>query len=246
MTRIRLTLAYDGTDYAGWQVQPNAPSIQGTLEAVLARVEGVPVRVTGAGRTDAGVHALAQVAHFDTGRDHPAKIWLKALNAQLPKDIVVLSAEAVDDAFHARYSAGDKQYRYRILNRTVPCPFRRHTVWHVPVALDADAMSRSAQALVGEHDFTSFRAAGCGAKRPVRDLRQLSIRADGDEVVFDVIGSGFLKQMVRNLVGTVVEVGRGKQPADWPEQVLAAKDRTLAGETAPARGLVMVGVSYPP
>lgn len=246
MTRIRLTLAYDGTDFAGWQVQPGAVSIQETLESALARIEEEPVRVTGAGRTDAGVHALAQVAHFDTGKDHPAETWVKALNANLPDDVVVRSARIVDKAFHARYSAGDKTYRYRILNRPVACPFRRRVVWHVPEPLDVAAMQKAATALVGEHDFTSFRAAGCGAKGPVRTIRCLSVETADDEVVFEVIGSGFLKQMVRNLVGTLVRVGRGKRPPAWPGEVLAAKDRTLAGETAPAKGLVMVRVTYPP
>lgn len=245
MRRIRLTLAYDGTAYAGWQVQPNVPTIQGTLGAVLCRIEGGPVRVTGAGRTDAGVHAHAQEAHFDTEKPHSDVTWVRALNAQLPRDIVVLAAREVEPEFHARHSAGAKHYRYRILNRPVPCPFRRAMAWYVPIPLDRDAMHEAARLLVGEHDFSGFRASGCAARSAVRRLDRLEVSRQGDEVVLDVVGSGFLKQMVRNIAGTLVEVGRGVRPPAWVGEVLRARDRTRAGETAPAWGLALVSVSYP-
>jgi tRNA pseudouridine38-40 synthase len=244
--RIRLILQYDGGAYAGWQVQPGRDTVQGRLEAVLARMAGGPVRVTGSGRTDAGVHALGQVAHFDTELEHADGVWVRALNAQLPRDLAVVAAGEVAEAFHARHTATAKHYRYRVLNRPVRCPFRRHHTWFVPVGLDVAPMARSARDLVGEHDFAAFRASGCGAKSPVRRLDRLEVRRVEDEVVFDLEGSGFLKQMARNLVGTLLEVGRGRRPADWPEAVLATRDRRAAGETAAAWGLTLVRVTYPP
>lgn len=246
MRRIRLTLAYDGGAYAGWQVQPGQATVQGALEAVLTRMAGGPVRVTGSGRTDAGVHALAQVAHFDTALPHADEVWPRALNAQLPWDVAVLGAREVAEAFHARHTAIAKRYRYRVLNRPVRCPFRRAHTWFVPTELDVDAMAGAARGLLGSHDFSAFRASGCGAKSPVRRLDRVDVRRVEDEVVFDLEGSGFLKQMARNVVGTLLEVGRGRHPPHWPEEVLAARDRTLAGETAPARGLTLVRVAYPP
>lgn len=246
MRRIRLTLQYDGAAYAGWQVQPARATVQGTLEAALARICGGPVRVTGAGRTDAGVHALGQVAHFDTGLPHADGVWVRALNSHLPRDIAVREAREVAEAFHARHGAAGKHYRYRVLNRPVRCPFRRGYTWFVPVRLDVEAMERAARCLVGSHDFSSFRASGCGAKSPVRRLDRIRVARDGDEVVFDLEGTGFLKQMARNIVGTLVEVGRGRREPDWTARVLAAGDRRAAGETAAAWGLVLVRVAYPP
>lgn len=242
VTRILLTLAYDGAAYSGWQAQPDAPSIQRAIEGVLEKIEGAPVTLTAAGRTDAGVHALGQLAHFDTVRGHDADTWLRALNAQLPRDIAVLAAEAVADGFHARHSTGGKHYRYRILNRPVRCPFRRGVCWFVPVPLDVDAMRAGTAHLLGEHDFSSFRASGCGAAHPVRTITTLDITRADDEIRFDVHGPAFLKQMVRNIVGTLMEVGRGHRPPEWVGEVLAARDRTAAGETAPAWGLVLMSV----
>lgn len=246
MRRIRLTLQYDGARYRGWQVQPEGPTVQGTMEAALGVISGAPVRVHGAGRTDAGVHAAAQVAHFDTALDHADGVWVRALNAHLPRDVVVAAAREVADAFHARHSALSKHYRYRILNRPVRCPFRRGVCWFVPPPLDVDLMARAAGNLVGTHDFTSFRASGCGARSPVRRLERAAVAREGDEVVIDLVGSGFLKQMARNVAGSLVEVGRGRRPPAWTADVLAARDRRLAGETAPAWGLILVSVSYPP
>jgi tRNA pseudouridine38-40 synthase len=246
--RIRLTLQYDGAAYAGWQVQPALATVQGTLEAALAALHGGPVRVTGAGRTDAGVHALGQVAHFDTELTHDDGVWVRALNAHLPRDIAVRDAREVPEGFHARHRAESKHYRYRVLNRAVRCPFRRGLTWFVPLPLDVEAMARAARRLEGTHDFTSFRAAGCGAKSPVRRLDRIGVARtrEDDEVVFDLVGAGFLKQMARNIVGTLVEIGRGRRPVAWADEVLAARDRRAAGETAAPWGLTLVRVTYPP
>ncbi|MDH4229337.1 MAG: tRNA pseudouridine(38-40) synthase TruA [Nitrospirota bacterium] len=242
--RIRLTLQYDGGAYAGWQEQPDAVSIQSTLQGILARMEKRPVALVAAGRTDAGVHALGQVAHFDTATGYPADTFLRALNAQLPPDIAVVAADDVAGDFHARHSAQGKHYRYRVLNRPAPCPFRRRYAWYVPRELDVEAMGEGAGRLLGEHDFSSFRASGCGAAHPRRTLTRLDVSRVDDEVVFDVEGPAFLKQMVRNLVGTLMVVGRGRHSPDWVGNVLAARDRTVAGETAPAWGLTLVRVFY--
>jgi len=244
--RIRLTLQYDGARFRGWQVQPEGATVQGALEDALAAMAGAPVRVHGAGRTDAGVHARAQVAHFDTDLAHADTVWVRALNAHLPRDIVVTAAREVADAFHARHSALAKHYRYRILNRPVRCPFRRGVCWFVPVDLDVEAMARAAGHLVGSHDFSSFRASGCGARSPVRRIDRTAVARDGDEIAIDLVAGGFLKQMARNVVGSLVEVGRGRRPASWLAEVLEARDRKLAGETAPAWGLILMGVTYPP
>jgi len=246
VVRIRLTLQYHGAAYNGWQVQPGKPTLQGALEKALGRITGVPTAVVASGRTDAGVHAMAQVAHFDTGRQLAEATWPKALNANLPDDMSVLAATQVGEGFHARYSAQGKHYRYRIMNRSARCPFRRDRCWHVPQALDVPAMVAAAHHLVGDHDYSSFRASGCGANSPKRTVHRLTVRQEGDEVVFEVFGGGFLKQMVRNLVGTLVEVGLGRQSPAWVASALAARDRCAAGPTAPARGLWLVSVDYPP
>jgi len=244
MPRIRLILQYHGARYHGWQVQPGQPTIQGTLQNALAKIAAAPVSLVASGRTDSGVHALAQVAHFDSDRVLPTETWPRALNANLPDDIVVLAADQVDDQFHARYLAVGKHYRYRILNRPIRCPFRRDRSWHIPQALNVAAMAEAANHLTGDHDYTSFRASGCGADTPNRTVHRIDVLRDGDEVVFEVTGRGFLKQMVRNLVGTVVEVGHGREQSGWAAQVLAARDRCAAGPTAPAHGLTLVSVDY--
>ncbi|MFQ5507815.1 MAG: tRNA pseudouridine(38-40) synthase TruA [Leptospirillia bacterium] len=246
MSRIRLTIQYDGAAYAGWQVQPDAVTVQGTLEQAAAAIEGEPVTVTGSGRTDAGVHALGQVAHFDTGKAHDSDTWLRALNANLPPDIAVFRAESVPDDFHARHSAIGKTYRYRILNRPTRCPFRRGHTWFYSTPLDVEAMAEAAALLVGEFDCSSFRASGCGARHPVRRIDAVRVWSENDEVVFEMDGKSFLKQMVRNIVGTLVKVGSGAREPEWVSEVIEARDRSAAGETAPAAGLTMVEVRYPP
>ncbi|MBK7858677.1 MAG: tRNA pseudouridine(38-40) synthase TruA [Archangiaceae bacterium] len=245
MPRIKLTLEYDGTHYVGWQIQENGPSVQGRIQRALAELLGESVTITGAGRTDSGVHALGQVAHFDSPRALPLKAYWMGLNGLLPDDIAVVQAEEVDPAFDARRWARGKRYRYRIGNRRVRSPMRRETHWEIFQPLDLEAMRAGAAALLGEHDFQSFRAADCQARHPVRKLRKVEVTgAVGDEIVIEVEGTAFLKHMVRNITGSLVDVGKSKHPPGWISQLLAAKDRTQAGVTAPAQGLSLVEVFY--
>lgn len=244
MPAFKLTLEYDGTQYHGWQVQPNLPTIQGTLEAVIKRVAQQEVTVIGAGRTDAGVHAMGQVAHFVTTAGLSAEDWLRALNGLLPPDIAVLSVEEVQDSFHARYSAKSKLYRYRLLTRVHRSALGRDKILHYPYPLDLDAMEAAARALVGQHDFTSFQGSPTDNENPVCTVTTLTVDRFGDEVIVEAEADRFLKQMVRNIVGTLLEVGRGKLQAGDVAGILAVKDRTKAGPTAPAHGLYLVKVDY--
>ncbi len=244
MPTFKITLEYDGTAYHGWQVQPNLPTIQGTLEAVIKQVAQQPVNVTGAGRTDAGVHAMGQVAHFSTTARLSADEWLRALNGLLPPDIAVLSVEDVPESFHARFSAKSKLYRYRLLTRVHRSALGRDKILHYPYPLDLDAMEAAARPLIGQHDFTSFQGSPTDTENPVCAVTKLTVDRFGDEVIFEVEADRFLKQMVRNIVGTLLEVGRGKLQAGAVAGILAAKDRTKAGPTAPAHGLYLVKVDY--
>ncbi len=241
---MQLTLEYDGTDYVGWQVQPNGPSIQAEVERALSVLLKEPVKVTGAGRTDAGVHALGQVASFATSRAVPLRAFVPGLNGLLPKDIAVRAARERVEGFDARRSARGKTYRYRVMNRPSRAPLWRRVAWEVFRPLDESAMARGASALVGRHDFSAFRASDCEAATAVRELRRLAVAREGEEVVFEVVATAFLKHMVRNLVGTLVEVGLGRRDAASLQALLASRDRTLAGVTAPARGLCLVEVHY--
>ncbi len=240
MPRIKLTLEYDGTEFVGWQVQPNGRSVQAVVEGALAELLGEPVRVAAAGRTDAGVHALGQVAAFTAPRALPLKAYVQGLNGHLPPDVAVVSAEEVADGFDPRRWSLGKRYRYLVSNRRSRSPLRRRTHWEIFSPLDVEAMREASRALVGRHDFSAFRAADCQAPHAVREVRSLEISAEGDAVRFEVEGTAFLKHMVRNLVGTLVEVGKGKQPAAWVAEVRAGMDRTRAGPTAPAHGLCLV------
>jgi tRNA pseudouridine38-40 synthase len=243
--RIKLTIEYDGTHYVGWQIQENGPTVQGRLQRALAELLGEPTPVTGAGRTDSGVHATGQVAHFDTPRALPMKAYWMGLNGMLPDDIAIVAAEEVDPAFDARRWARGKRYRYRIGNRRTRSPLRRYTHWEIFLPLDVPAMKRAAEALVGEHDFASFQAADCQSPTSVRKLTRVDVSGSaGDEIVIDVEGTAFLKHMVRNIAGSLADVGRGKRPASWLAELLALKDRTQAGATAPAQGLTLVEVLY--
>ncbi len=243
--RIKLTIEYDGTHYVGWQIQENGPTVQGRLQRALAELLGEPTPVTGAGRTDSGVHATGQVAHFDTPRALPMKAYWMGLNGMLPDDIAIVAAEEVDPAFDARRWARGKRYRYRIGNRRTRSPLRRHTHWEIFLPLDVPAMKRAAEALIGEHDFASFQAADCQSPTSVRKLTRVDVSgAAGDEIVIDVEGTAFLKHMVRNIAGSLADVGRGKRPASWIAELLALKDRTQAGATAPPQGLTLVEVLY--
>ena len=245
--RYKLTIEYDGTSLLGWQRQLDGPSVQQYLEEILAKRYGVHREIVSAGRTDAGVHALGQVAHIDLEREmEPWKIR-EAFNGNLQAadvPVSVLAVEAVDANFNARFSAKKRAYIYRILNRRAPSPLLRNRVWWVPRPLDIELMRQGAQYLLGHHDFSSFRAAACQAKSPIKTLDKLDISAQGEEVIFNVEARSFLHHQVRNFVGTLKLVGEGRlTPADI-KRILEAKDRSAAGPTAPASGLYLARVEY--
>ena len=244
MPTFKVTLEYDGTNYHGWQIQPDVPTIQRELEAVIRQVSQQPTDVIGAGRTDAGVHALGQVAHFSTPARLTADEWLRALNGLLSQDIAVLSVEEVPDSFHARFAAKSKLYRYRILTRVHRSALGRNKILHYPNPLDLDAMETAARSLIGTHDFSSFQGSPTDTENPVCTITRLTVDRFGDEVIFEVEANRLLKQMVRHLVGTLLEVGRGKLKTGDVAEILAAQDRTKAGPTAPAHGLYLVKVDY--
>ena len=242
---IKLTIEYDGTNYQGWQVQPNGQTIQGVVQDCLKRLSGESLQLIGSGRTDAGVHALGQVAHFKTESRLDANTFQRALNSLLPEDIVIRRAEEVDAEFHARRSARSKVYEYRILNRVTPPAIDRQYVWHIPQKLSLDEMKKATHTLVGEHDFSAFRSVGSSVRSSVRNiLRADWKRGKGGLLRFEIEATGFLKQMVRAIVGTLVEVGRGKISAQEFKRVLDSKDRKEAGPTAPAHGLFLKEVKY--
>ncbi len=245
MPRYKLTIEYDGAGLVGWQRQENGPSVQGALEDAIAKFCNERVTVYGAGRTDAGVHALGQVAHIDLAKEAPADTVRDAINAHLrPAAIAVLAAETAPQDFHARFDATGRHYRYRILNRRAPPTLERGRVWHVGAPLDAGAMHEAGQILVGKHDFSSFRAAECQAKSPVKTLDALTVSRLGEEIEVAVRARSFLHHQVRNFVGTLRLIGEGKwSPADL-QAALAAKDRARGGPTAPAEGLCLVAVIY--
>jgi len=243
--RVLFIFEYMGTRYAGWQRQPNALAIQQVIEEALEKITGAPATLTASGRTDAGVHALALPAHADLATRIADADLVRALNALLPDDIVATEAHTVPADFHARYSALDKTYRYVILNRAIPSAFDHGRVWHFRAPLDVEAMRAAALRLTGERDFSSFRSAGCASKQPVRHLSRLTVERHGDFIVLTFTGSGFLKQMARNITGTLVEVGRGALKPDDMDRILAARDRSAAGPCAPAEGLTLINVRYP-
>lgn len=245
MPRFRLTIEYDGSGFAGWQRQANRPSIQAAIEEAVFGFSGETVRVHGAGRTDAGVHALGQCAHLDLLKEvEPAKLR-DALNAHLrPRPIVVLEAVRAADDFDARRHAKRRAYRYRIVNRPAPLALDLGRAWHVRPALDADAMAEAAALLIGHHDFSSFRAAECQAKSPLRTLDRLEVRRRGDEIVIEAEARSFLHNQVRAIVGTLAQVGRGRWSVAHVGAVLAARDRTKAGPNAPSCGLYLLRVRY--
>jgi tRNA pseudouridine38-40 synthase len=245
MPSFKITLAYDGGSFIGWQRQAKGTSIQGLLEDALRELDDRDVTVVGAGRTDAGVHALAQVAGFTLARETAPDVVLRSLNAKLPPEVRVRSAEQVPASFHARFDATSKRYRYRLWTADVLSPFERAYVWHVPGPLDVAAMAESARLVEGRHDFAAFQTAG-GAGGPterVITLSKVSSRDDG-LVTYDVEGDGFLRHMVRAIVGTLVVVGRGRRSPAWMRDVIASRDRSQAGRNAPAHGLFLVRVGY--
>jgi len=252
---LKLTLAYDGADFAGWQVQPDRTTVQGALASAIGRLSGENVLPQGSGRTDAGVHALAQVASFETESAIPPENWLRALNDILPASIRVLEVTEAAPEFHARKSAHAKTYRYRIHRGAICPPFLARYVWHYPYPLEESAMIAAAGVVVGEHDFTSFAAADperaerMAAEENVHTNNIRTIQSsiwtrDGDELIYMVRGSGFLHHMVRNLVGTFLLIGKGTLTLEDLRRILDARERTAAGPTAPAGGLYLVGVEY--
>jgi tRNA pseudouridine38-40 synthase len=243
--RIAIGIEYDGTAYNGWQRQRTGLGVQARLEQALSEVADEPVEVTCAGRTDAGVHASGQVAHFDTGAKRSERGWLLGANSNLPEDICVTWVKPVADDFHARFSATARRYRYRILNRLVRSALFRRRAWWVHRDLDAGRMHEAAQALLGEHDFSTFRAAGCQASSAVREVTAIGVARDGDWVLLDITANAFLQHMVRNIAGTLVAIGSGDQEVAWATRVLAGRDRTAAGMAAPPHGLTLVEVCYP-
>ena len=245
MTRYKLILEYDGRDFVGWQRQDNGPSVQAALEAAVTGFCGETVTAHAAGRTDSGVHALGQVAHIDIAKKTMADTVRDALNQHLkPAPVAVLAAEAVDDEFHARFSATGRRYLYRIVNRRAPLALERGRAWFVPSPLDTAAMHEAAQELVGQHDFTSFRAAECQAKSPIKTLDRLTVERDGEEVRVQAAARSFLHHQVRNMVGTLRLVGIGKWTAKDVAAALEKRDRAAAGPTAPAEGLYLTEVLY--
>lgn len=243
--KIAIGVAYDGAGFEGWQSQPSGNTVQDHLEQALGRIAGVPVRIAGAGRTDAGVHACAQVAHFETDVERPVSAWVRGANAALPAAIAVQWAVAVPQAFHARYSATARSYRYVLYSHPVrPSLAAGHCGWyHAP--LDLGFMRSAAVALVGEHDFSAYRSSQCQAKTPVRNIRCIQISQRGPYLMFDFSANAFLHHMVRNMVGSLLYVGAGKHTPEWVAEVLASRDRRLAAPTIAAAGLYLTDVSYP-
>jgi len=248
MPRFRLTVEYDGAAFAGWQRQADRPTVQGALEAAILAFTGEAVTVKGAGRTDAGVHASGQVAHVDLARDWRDDAVRDAINAHLTlagATVSVLAAARVEAAFDARFSARARHYRYRILNRRAPPALERGRVWHVKRALDAGAMQAAAQRLVGKHDFSTFRAALCQARTPVKTLSRLEVSREGDVIAIAASAPSFLHNQVRSMVGSLKLVGEGSWSADDLAAALAARDRARCGPVAPPDGLFLVAVDYP-
>lgn len=244
--RLALGIEYDGSRFLGWQTQPGGGAVQDALEPALSGIAGEPIAVTCAGRTDRGVHALEQVVHFDTGAKRPLSAWVRGVNATLPESVAVLWAHEVPDQFHARYGATSRTYRYILLNRAVrPALAARYAGWfHAP--LDVPAMREAAGHLVGEHDYSSFRSSECQAKSPVRTVQELRIEQCDERIDFVVRANAFLHHMVRNLVGLLVYVGKGKHPPQWAAVVLAARDRRVAAPTFAPEGLYLEQVEYEP
>lgn len=248
MRYLKLTLSYDGTHYAGWQIQDGQPTLQGTLQHVLKRITGVSERIIASGRTDAGVHAWGQVASWKTGCLLDAAVLLRAINAYLPRDMRLLACQDAHEGFHALRDALSKRYRYVIQDARIHDVFDRGYCWFIPTSLDEGSMQRAARSLVGEHDFAAYQTAGSARRSTVRTVYAIDVARQhgehGSRVVIEIEANGFLYNMVRNIVGTLVEIGRHRQDEQWPKRVLVAGDRRLAGMTAPAHGLYLLRVHY--
>lgn len=244
--RIAAILEYDGARFSGWQRQVQERNVQACVEEALSKLADEPTAVTVAGRTDAGVHASAQVIHFDTGAHRSDHAWVRGANTYLPDDVALLWAGQVDPEFHARFSATGRYYRYVILNRPVRPTYLARRVTHEYRALAVDRMQQAASLLTGEHDFTSFRATECQAKNPVRELRALTVTREGEIYIVHAYANAFLHHMVRNIAGVLLAIGSGERQPEWAREVLEARDRTRGGITAPPDGLYLTGVEYPP
>lgn len=245
MRNIKLTLEYDGTCYHGWQIQPNSRTIQGVLEEKIGVITGQRISLIASGRTDAGVHALGQVANFKTESSIPLEAIKRGVNSLLPDDIAIKRVDTVSDDFHARFSAKSKLYEYRIFNNPVLSPIERNFSWHILQRLDLSKMQKAAEALLGTHDFSSFRSAQTDNLNPVRSMMAVEIKKKKNHIVsLRMRANAFLKQMARNIVGTLVDVGRGKIEPEEFRGILEARDRTKAGMAAPPNGLFLVEVEY--
>jgi len=243
--RIALGVEYDGSSFNGWQSQPQQRTIQGVLEKAISRVADQSITVNAAGRTDAGVHALNQVVHFDTNAQRATRSWMLGINTNLPNDVAVNWAQPVTDDFHARFSAEQRQYRYLLLNRPSRSAIQYQRMWWFYNSLDIDKMQQAADFLVGQHDFSALRASECQAKSPIKTIDAIRISRRDDCIAVDVIARSFLHHMVRNIMGVLTVVGEGKQPVEWVSEVLASKERAKAGVTAPPQGLYLTDVRYP-
>lgn len=244
--RIALGIEYDGTAYNGWQRQKSGIGVQEVVEAALARVADHPIEVTCAGRTDTGVHASGQVIHFDTEAERSERGWVLGANSNLPPDVSVSWAREVSESeFHARYTAISRSYRYLILNRFARSALSRNRAWWVHQALDEKRMHSAARSLLGEHDFSAFRAAGCQARSASRNVTSLDVSRTGDWVVIDITANAFLQHMVRNITGVLAEIGSGDREPEWARQVLESRDRKKGGVAAPPQGLTLLSVAYP-
>lgn len=242
--RIALGIEYDGTDFFGWQRLSHGASVQASLERALSFVAADTIEVTCAGRTDAGVHGRCQVVHFDTTAQRDLRGWVLGGCSNLPSSVAVLWAKVMPDDFHARFSARSRRYRYTLLNRTVrPALDARYVAWE-RLPLDAERMHAAAQALIGEHDFSAFRAISCQAAHARREVKYLRVRREGEQVIVDIEANAFLHHMVRNIVGSLLVVGRGEQPVAWIAELLAGRNREVAGPTAAASGLTFIGPRY--
>lgn len=244
MQRMKCIISYDGTLFSGYQVQVDKRTVQSELESILEKMHKKPVKVVASGRTDAGVHALGQVIHFDTHLDIPADRWVQALNAMLPKDIAVLSAEPVRENFHARYDAKGKTYKYEIQLSKIRNPLMRHYAYHYPYSIDKVRIEKAITYAIGTHDFSSFCAANTDVKDKVRTIHSIECEIAGDLLTLTYTGNGFLYNMVRILTGTLIEIGTGRREPEEMEQIIAACDRSKAGKTAPPQGLYLQKVYY--
>jgi tRNA pseudouridine38-40 synthase len=245
MTRFALGIEYDGHTYSGWQAQTGLQTIQGTLEIALTKIAAEPVKIFCAGRTDAGVHGIGQVVHFDTNAVRVPHAWTLGTNTHLPANIAVRWAEEVDSGFHARFSALSRRYRYVIYNSPIRSAVLAARVTWARYALDVDRMQLAANYLIGEHDFSSFRSSNCESKTPIRHVREIKVWRENDYVIFEIEANAFLHHMVRNIAGVLIRVGRGQDTPESVQQILHARDRRVAFETAPATGLYFIEVRYP-